>query len=124
MFPIRDNRDLRMAYEHLLFLATLKNFKEKKEYVDELKRNIRKFTHKKNETRLIKDYGMDGYVILKPCPDWVETKEDAEEWFEGNEKLTYQWSPYDCTGQLFTSYHYLFVRNGKWMCYHSISCDV
>lgn len=33
-------------------------------------------------------------------------------------------SPYDCTGQEFTNWFYLFRRRGHWFAYHSVSRDV
>lgn len=46
-------------------------------------------------------------------------------------KEIYRWSdlrsynsPYDCTGQEFTNWFYLFRRRGHWFAYHSVSRDV
>lgn len=124
---VKNIRELKVNYEIIHMLESGEAFQNKanaKEWLDSIKRANRKFTHEESDERVIKDYGIDGYIILKSCPDWVETEEDAEEWFDSEEKMVYIPSPYDCTGQQFTSWYKLFQRNGKWMCYHSIGVDV
>lgn len=121
---VRNDRELRLNYEILYMFKIGDGFKNKtKEWLDKLKRANREYTHKKTDRRMIKEDG-DGYLLLIECPDWVETRMDAEEWFYSEEERTYIPSPYDCTGQQFTCWYKLFQRNGKWMCYHSIGVDV
>lgn len=127
MINIRNRRDLELAY------FMLKCFEEdytemgmtdnRKAKLDEIKREIRRYIHKPSEYTVVRG-DWDNAVLLKSCPDWVETEEDAEEWFDTCERITYVPTYYDCTGQSFTSWHKVFKRNGKWMCYHCIAVDV
>lgn len=93
------------------------------EVIKELKKAIRDYNNRSTDRRCVKG-DWDGYIMLIEFPDYIETKEDAEEHFHECEELRYHWSPYDCTGQHFTSWYKLFKRNGRWMCYHSIGVDV
>ena len=121
---IFSNWTTRHLYEFLRILDT--EYTNKNNLVQQVKAEIRKRNKKESvkDRRIIKDYGIDGYILRIECPDYVHTKEDGEEWFHEEEELYYYPSIYDCTGQLFTSWYSLFNINGKWICYHSISCDV
>ena len=123
---IYNRRDLRIAYEQILFLKQLKD-----EYGDDLrirkhlkrlKQDIRKYNNRVEEIPrwLVKDDGMDGYVELIEMPE----TEDPEGWFDDNARLTYMPSMYDCTGQAFTFSHKIFRRRGKLMCYHTVCFDL
>ena len=86
-----------------------------------LKADIRAYHHRAENThRLVKDYGVDGYVELFTMPEVT----DPEAWFDENERLVCKPSPYDCTGQAFTEWHKIFRRNGQLMCYHGVGYDV
>lgn len=90
-----------------------------------LKLDIRKYNNRPEpEEILVKDYGIDGYVIRKPLPDCLTTVKDAEEWFKENEYMTCRPSMYDCTGDLFTSWYKIYEKDGRLWCYHSIGVDV
>ena len=137
----RNKRELRCKYEAVYFYehemlpiarancedAVLAHAKE---HIADLKRAIRTYNHRQEKLLaepeyLVKDYGIDGYVIRFPLPAWVETEEDAEEYFREELELHYRPSMYDCTGQLFTSWHKIYRKpDGSWWCYHSIACDV
>ena len=103
---IRSENDLKLAYE------TINSFKEMMpmaqktdvalEYIKELKRDIRAFFRKEKEKpqrRLVKDDGIDGYIVLIH-------------------------SMYDCTGQAFTSWYKIVERSGSMWAYHSVCFDV
>lgn len=121
---VRNDRELRLNYELLNMFNNGDGFQHKtKEWFDRIKRANREYTHRESDRRMIK-VDMDGCILLIECPDWVETRMDAEEWFYSEEERTYIPSPYDCTGQQFTCWYKLFKRNGKWMCYHDIGIDV
>lgn len=109
---IRSENDLKLAYE------TINSFKEMMpmaqktdvalEYIKELKRDIRGFFRKEKEKpqrRLVKDDGIDGYIVLIQLPSFLNSKEDAAVYFEENEVMTCRHSMYDCTGQAFTSWY-------------------
>lgn len=93
----------------------------------EIKRAIRKF-YKGVCDRANRDenkFGhFDSYTHRYPLPEWIKTEDEAVEYMEEHEVMEYDPSPYDCTGQLFTSGYKVFCRNGRWHCYHHISMDV
>ena len=100
---------------------------EAKERCDEIKRAIRRFYKKvctPKNWRVVKDYGIDGAVLLLTLPEGIGSLDEAVRYMEENEVMEYEPSPYDCTGQQFTSWFKCFVRNGRWMAYHRISVDV
>ena len=128
---IRSENDLKLAYE------TINSFKEMMpmaqkpdaalEYIKELKRDIRGFFRKEKEKlqrRLVKDNGIDGYIVLMQLPSFLNSKEDAAVYFEENEVMTCRPSIYDCTGQAFTSWYKLVERSGSLWAYHSVCFDV
>lgn len=49
---------------------------------------------------------------------------EADDYFMWNEYHEYIPSAYDCTGQLFTNWYYIFKRHGIYYAYHSVSLDV
>ena len=136
MLTIRDNHDLRNGYSTLnLYYDVLKEVQTKMpdkdinpilKSIKEAKQDIRRYLKWKDETdrHIIKDYSIDGYIELIELPEYVKSKDEAEEYFESEEKLIYKPSAYDCTGQLFTGWYKLFVRRDKWFCYHRVCCDV
>ena len=116
MFNITDTEKLRDAY---IFLTFAQNAPAA---APEKKANREIFI---TNTRIISaDY--DGRLELVRLPDELDTahKEDAAEWFDDNCYLEACNSPYDCTGQEFTSWYHLFQRRGHWYAYHMVSRDV
>lgn len=109
------------------FKANSNAMKFANEEIIKCKKAIRKeIKRKENETkdrRIIKG-DWDGYLVKIYCPEWVQTMEDAEEWFDEFERIEMIYYPWDCTGQLFTSWHSIFCVNGKWICYHDVAMDV
>lgn len=125
IYDIRNERDLRDAY---WFLSVEKELGcSAGKIAKKIKTAIREWNHRpESDRKVVYTYGGCGDSVIYKinCPVWVENEEDAEYWFDNEERMTYRWSPYDCTGQLFTSWHRIFHINGKWICYHSVSCDV
>lgn len=126
---IKNSDDLRAAYTLLLvlqeFLSTCKKPDKVKLHIIELKRCIRDYGHSKVSGReIVMDNGIDGYVQKIQLPQFVESKEEAEEYMEENEKITMRLTPWDCTGQAFTNWYKVFNTNGSWRAYHSIGFDV
>lgn len=131
MFSITDNERLRDAYALLMFMQSdVPASAEKKAAVKNLaatiKREIRDYNNRPaSDVRIIRaDY--DGRLELVQLPDELDKahKVDAADWFRDNCYLEAYNSPYDCTGQEFTNWFYLFRRRGHWFAYHSISRDV
>lgn len=123
MFEIRNKTDLQVAYAILLGCKDRKDVK--KEKIDALKREIRRYANKPIEEKakcIYEDcYGY--YTLLEPFPDFIKDMEDAEDYFDGCMRLEYVPSMYDCTGQHFTTGHKIFWRHGKLYVYHHIAVD-
>ena len=130
---VRNSSDLKVAYEVLSIYSELLSEHEEiepkkmefvKEKIAEQKREIRKFYKKRNDRRIVKDDGIDGYVLLIELPEKLENLRDAEEYFEERETICAAPSMFDCTGQAFTSWFKVFKRRDRLMAYHSIGFDV
>lgn len=124
------------TYKDLRFYeSVLKELKKQPgsnpEYFEELiieqKRKIRK--HNKSNAEydrtIVRDYGMDGYVEKFLLPEGIATMEEANEYFEDYERIYYMPSPWDCTGQAFTSWYKIFRKpDGRYLAYHSVGRDI
>ena len=102
------------------------------------KRAMRAYTHRNTNTfdvgmgfvcerRIVKDYGIDGYVELVSIPEVIDTldgEDGADEFFKTFLEIHARPSMYDCTGQAFTSWYKLFKRRGQFWAYHSVCFDV
>lgn len=127
---IRTDKDLALAYRMLHgmadMIASVTGITDRdkvNEAVRWLKADIRRYQHEQDAKRvytLVRDYGIDGYIVRFDVPD----VDDLEEWFDDNERLTMRPSPYDCTGQAFTAWHEFKTLGGRKVCYHSIAVDV
>lgn len=123
---VRNRKDLRDAYAMLKFIeADVTPNGKLEEFMKDLKREIRVYHHKKDENTsvIVKDYGIDGYILLMELPGDFETEKEAESWFLENEWINSYYSAYDCTGQAFSSWVKVCKRRGKWYAYHRISFD-
>lgn len=131
MFSITDNERLRDAYALLMFMQRdISASAEKKAAVKNLaatvKMEIRAYNNRPVSNVRIISADYDGRLELVQLPDKLDEAHemDATNWFRGNCYLEAYNSPYDCTGQEFTNWFYLFRRRGHWFAYHSISRDV
>ncbi len=131
MFTITNDEKLRDAYALLMFMQRdIPTSSEKKASVKNLavtvKREIRAYVNRpaSNVRIICGDY--DGHMELVRLPDELDRahKSEAAEWFGDNCYLEAYNSPYDCTGQEFTSWYHLFRRQGHWFAYHKVCCDV
>lgn len=128
---VRNANDLRIAYMILNSFKTLVPAQGREKAVQEhtkrLKEEVRGYLRKKAQEpqrSIVKDYGIDGCVVLYQLPEFLKNMEDATEYFEENEMMVCRPSMYDCTGQTFTSWYKIFERRGRMWVYHSISFDV
>lgn len=130
---VRNSRDLKNAYEILSIYKELlsecgklepEKMKSVNEKIAEQKREIRKFHKESSDRRLVKDDGIDGYVLLIELPETLGNMQDAEEYFEERETISAMPSMFDCTGQAFTSWFKVFKRRDRFMAYHSVCFDV
>ena len=120
---IRNKQDLETA----LFLQKIFCERNDTEKLVELKRKIRKFYNSDKSPwygRIIKGYGIDGYIAIVELPEWIEIESEASEYFEENLFVVCTPSAYDCTGQAFTNWYKTVNRNGRWYAYHSVGFDV
>ena len=124
-----DMNDVRNNYGAIKVINDIYNkekMKKPKDLLDAYKRGIRDYFKRKDmelERRIIHaDY--DEYIELLQLPEEVKTLEIAKIWFEANELLVCDPSPYDCTGQKFTGGTKFVQRNGRWWVYHTIWLDV
>ena len=131
MFSITDNERLRDAYALLMFMQRdISASAEKKAAVKDLaatvKMEIRAYNNRPVSNVRIISADYDGRLELVQLPDKLDEAHemDATNWFRGNCYLEAYNSPYDCTGQEFTNWFYLFRRRGHWFAYHSVSRDV
>lgn len=131
MFSITDNERLRDAYTLLMFMQRdISASAEKKAAVKNLaatvKMEIRAYNNRPVSNVRIISADYDGRLELVQLPDKLDEAHemDATNWFRGNCYLEAYNSPYDCTGQEFTNWFYLFRRRGHWFAYHSVSRDV
>ena len=126
---IRNTRDLREAYQTIKLINDCIKLKNDTcidgfvRYIIEIKQEIRKYNHEVPCSRLVKDYGIDGYIELYELPNYDDIK-DAREYFEECERICYTPSPYDCTGQAFTVWYKIFKRWGRTWVYHRVGFDV
>lgn len=91
-----------------------------------IKREIRARAQQKSDRRCIySDHAFGYYTLLIEFPYWVRTREEAEEWFNCNERMECVLGPYDCTGQHFTIRHKIIFREctRTWWCYHHCGID-
>ena len=100
------------------------------EYFEELvieeKRKLRRSNRVvNNERKIVRDYGMDGVIVKFPLPEELTSAEEADEYFREYEYIYFYPSPYDCTGQQFTSWYKIFRKpDGRFWAYHSIGVDI
>lgn len=125
---IKTPKDYRFAIsflndlEDLLATGVCKDRAKVEEYIREQKRECRRYSRFTPNMRYVcGDY--DSYVMLIEFPKTM-TIEQAKIAFENNYELHYTPSPYDCTGQHFTTGAKFVERHGRVYCYHSISVDV
>lgn len=122
MFPIKSKDDLRLAYDYLQIHKELGSPIDKQ---SDIKRVIRGYLRtEKSHDKIIRDYGMDGYISLMELPDFLESQEEAAEYFEEVHVIHAMPSIYDCTGQAFTSGYKIFKRRDRFFAYHSVCFDV
>lgn len=131
MFSITDNERLRDAYALLMFMqsdvpASAEKRAAVKNFAATIKREIRDYNNRPAQDVRIISADYDSRLELVQLPDELDKahKADAADWFRDNCYLEAYNSPYDCTGQEFTNWFYLFRRRGHWFAYHSVSRDV
>ena len=91
----------------------------------DMKRKLRADSKRVDDRQIIHDNGFDSFIAKFPLPEYIETREDAVEYFNEYEYIRMIPSAYDCTGQRFTSWYKIFQKpDGRFWAYHSIRLDV
>ena len=130
MMYIKNNQDLQFAYEMLKLFSgntyKVDNPDKLAQCIINTKRAVRQYTHREvgYDRRIVKDYGIDGYVSLERLPADIRDEDEANFFFEQFMSYKYQPCAYDCTGQAMTNWFKVFPRNGGFYAYHSVSFDV
>lgn len=129
MFTVSTKEEARNAY---IIMRKFGRIAGCESLIEEVKRALRQYAKHNShiveadgytyEHRLTRDYG-DGFVELVTMPDSIHDKQDANDFFDAYIKRECVWTPYDCSGQLFTAWHHIFKRNGRWCVYHCVACD-
>lgn len=124
---IKTKTDYAMWRFFLQDLQTKAPSEARDERIVEIKRALRKW-HRRGttdpETKMVWSDDDSSYMLLHRLPEYIQTRDEAEEYFDSELRRVYQWGPYDCTGQHFTRDHLCFQRQGRWMAYHQISVDI
>ena len=101
-----------------------------RERLADMKRELRAY-NKRRDAKLsergtiVREFGIDGFIVKFPLPARLTSFEAADEYFMETEYMECRPSMYDCTGQLFTSWYKIFRKpDGRFWCYHHISRDV
>lgn len=125
---VRNDRDLRVAYEILQILhdkpLATKNNEKLQQHIVRVKRAIREYLGCcPAQEQVVRDDG-DSLLVVFPLPDHLETAEDATAYFLDNYFREVYPSAYDCTGQIFTTWYKIFRRRGQFWAYHATAMDV
>lgn len=138
MTTINNKRDLKFAYSMYRFLESelrrgvgFDNPDAVRGAIADEKRAIRAYYRRAEERRLansdrriVKDDGIDGCIVRIDMLEDFGSIDEARAWFEEYEYIHYRPSPYDCTGQCFTSWYDIFRHpDGHFIAYHRIACD-
>lgn len=125
---IRNNRDLRVAYEILDILANkdmvAKNSEKVRNHEIRIKRAIREYLACAPDPAQVVRSDYDSLLVVFPLPEHLENELDAQNYFLDNYFREAYPSAYDCTGQIFTSWYKIFRRRGQFWAYHATSMDV
>ena len=134
MFNIKDDTTFKLGYEMLAVLEANEKGPSINNLIPQLKKELRHYAHRDNmedvgmgfkvEHRIIKEYGIDGYIELVSIPAVFDNENDAVDFFFGFIDIPFIPSAYDCTGRPFTDWYRLIKRRGQFYAYHRVSFDV
>ena len=90
----------------------------------DMKRQLRANSKHVDDRHTVRDNGIDGFIDKFPLPEYIETRQDADEYFKEYEYIRMIPSAYDCTGQRFTGWYKIFQKpDGRFWAYHCIEFD-
>lgn len=118
----------RYAKEIILLIRLLEkeNKAASQEFIIQKKREVREFLNRKTGAEKIihSDDAYGYWVELAELPEDITDMETAEEYFNCYMRREYVPSQYDCTGQIFTRWHKVFIRRGRYHVYHGLAMDI
>lgn len=123
---IRDSSQLKATYGVLNDMQGMKALPGMEEAVQKHIKQLRFLRQQeaKGERRVIRDYGINGFVELVRLPASLHTAEVAAAYFEGKEVVGCPNFPGGCTGLPFRGWYRVLCRRGNIWVYHSVSYDV
>lgn len=131
MFKVYGKESARDAYKAIKMFSEMTIKDSVKGFTDEVKREVRRWANKPSnyfggnvERRLVKEYGIDGYIELVALPENIDSEAKANSYFHEYIYIEPVNSLFDCTGKAFTGWYKLFNRNGRFYAYHSVNMDV
>lgn len=129
MLTIRNDHDLRVAYEILAILtekvsAVGHDPAALADHIKRTKRTIREYLARPSSRAQIVHNDGDSMVVVLPLPAALESEDDADAYFLDNYFRDAAPSAYDCTGQIFTTWYKIFKRRGHFWAYHATAMDV
>ena len=90
----------------------------------DMKRKLRANSKRVDDCQTVYDNGFDVFIAKFPLPEYIETRQDADEYFREYEYIHMAPSAYDCTGQRFTAWYKIFQKpDGRFWAYHCIELD-
>ncbi len=123
---IKSKDEYKARIEMLNFaqeMAKKKNVILPDEFFIDMKHAIREYAKRPvSEDRVILDQG-EYCIVLQMMPESLKTLDEAEWYFVEEMERRYRPSMYDCTGQIFTRWHKIIQRRGRFMVYHALAID-
>ena len=123
-------RDLKLLYELLALWeegvneGLLGNPEKAKETIKKYKKIIRNWYSEKDKDRYLVKSNTDDCWIKIYLPEYITSKDEADDYFMENEFIEIIPSQYDCTGRHFTLYYKLGKDSkNRWYAYHHIGID-
>ena len=126
MDQLRIDYEILRMYEELRREAPARYTEHVKKVIRDIKASIREYRDRNDENtfHVIADRSPDSVLLLGQLPEFIQSQEDGENYFRETYYIHMKPSPYDCTGQAFTTWFKVFKRRGRYMVYHDIGFDV
>ena len=123
MIFITTKQEYTVMRQYLRYLTHVNGIKNS-EHFKQVKKAIRKYEHQPISEKRVFNADYDGMTLVYPLPEWLESVNEANEYFRTDEFIEAPSCAWDCTGARFTSWYKIFERAGRFWCYHRICRDV
>lgn len=124
MITITNKQEYTVARQYLRHLQTYVHGIKNTEHFKQLKRAIRKYENNPIDEKRVIDESFDAVTLVYPLPDFLDSFDEADEYFRTDEFIEAPCCAWDCTGKQFTAWYKIFKRAGRFWCYHRICVDV